>query len=156
MTNGTFRTRVRRITGTAALAAGALALSGCGVLNGLIGGDVFELSVGDCIPEETGEGEVSSVETVECSEPHSSEVYASFMVPDGDYPGEDAILEQADTDCREEFETFVGTNYDESELDLTYLYPVEQSWDQLDDREILCFVVDPAGDTTGTLKGSNR
>ena len=49
--------------------------------------DVFDLEVGDCVGEETGDGEIESLEAAPCSEPHSEEIFAALTVPDGDYPG---------------------------------------------------------------------
>ncbi|TDQ51596.1 septum formation family protein [Actinorugispora endophytica] len=156
MTSGTFRSAAGRGAAATAIAGTVLALSGCGILEQLAGDDVFTLVVGDCLSSSTGEGEVSSVPTVDCAEPHDSEVYASHMIADGAYPGEDAIYTEAEEVCTTEFETFVGMAYLDSELDFEYLYPTEDSWNELDDREILCMVVDPAGQTTGSLEGAAR
>jgi len=40
-------------------------------------------------------------------------------------------------------------------LDFRFITPSEESWGD-GDREILCTVYDPAGDTTGTLADANR
>jgi hypothetical protein len=98
---------------------------------------------------------VSSVETVPCSEPHSQEIYAVVTLPEGDFPGMDTIFEQAEELCIAEFESFVGLPYEESALYLHYLTPSEESWSD-GDREVVCKVYDPDGDTTGTLADANR
>jgi hypothetical protein len=78
-----------------------------------------------------------------------------MTLPDGDFPGEEAVVEQADESCTAEFESFVGLPYEESALYLSYLTPSEETW-PAGDREVLCTVYDPAGDTTGTLFDANR
>ncbi|WP_435736898.1 septum formation family protein [Cellulosimicrobium sp. PMB13] len=119
--------------------------------------DVFSLTVGDCTtdPEDVGTeaAEVTTVPVVPCAEPHDNEVYASTMLPDGDYPGEDAVLESADTHCYDAFAGFVGTAYEDSVYDYWPMYPTSESWAQ-GDREVLCLVyhgeLEPV---TGTLEG---
>lgn len=148
----------------ASIAVAGLGLAGCSLLPG--GGgptnpgdgetvDVFTLKVGDCLNDGGVEGEVSETLKVACTEPHDSEAYASIIVGDGDYPGEDAILAQAEDDCTAEFDSFVGLAYEESTLSFSYYFPTEASWAG-GDREILCLLVDPAGKVTGSLEGSAR
>ena len=118
--------------------------------------DVFNIGLGDCLNEmETNTDEqISEVPIIDCSEPHDYEVYHVEDVPDsGAYPGEDAILESADTICRDAFDAWVGTPWAESGIDYTQLYPVEEGWD-LGDREVLCLAYDMAGQATGTLEGA--
>ncbi|HMG28909.1 MAG TPA: septum formation family protein [Jiangellaceae bacterium] len=119
--------------------------------------DVLDLKVGDCLAESVPGGgeEVSSVQSVPCSEPHSEEVYAAVTLPEGDFPGEEAVVAQAEELCTAEFESFVGLPYEESALYLSYLTPTEESWSH-GDREVVCTVYDPDGDTTGTLADANR
>ncbi|MDO7881433.1 septum formation family protein [Salinibacterium soli] len=153
----------------AALTVGAAAvvLSGCSLLGNVTNTpidvdpsdgtdtDVFTIKVGDCLNDGTATGEVSTVPTIDCAEPHDSEAYASIMIPDGDYPGEDAVLDQANTDCEAEFAGYVGIAYEESTLGYAYYYPTEESWAS-GDREILCLVYDPAGQVEGSLAGTAR
>ena len=114
--------------------------------------DAFALQVGDCLDDATQTGEVQTVPTVPCDGPHDSEVYAAFELDDADYPGADAVIEQADSLCLPAFETFVGASYLESRYDFSYYYPTEQSW-AIGDREVLCVIYDPAGPVTGSLAG---
>jgi Septum formation/Protein of unknown function (DUF2510) len=119
--------------------------------------NVGDLKVGDCLADSlTGGGEaIFTVETVPCSEPHSGEIYA-VVIPRGDYPGDEAMAVQADELCNAEFESFVGLPYEESVLYFTYLHPSDQESWNAGDREVVCTVYDPAGDTTGTLADANR
>jgi hypothetical protein len=135
-------------------------LSGCSLIGNLIGGqdDVFSIEVGDCFNDSTGtdeEGYVSGVDSVACSEAHDNEVYSVFTVDGDDYPGEEAVMAEADSLCSTSFEEFVGVIYDESELYLTYLYPTDQSWSG-GDKEIVCVIYEDGAKTTGTLASANR
>lgn len=116
--------------------------------------DVFDVEVGDCLGGETAEGEISSVEATPCSEPHAEEIFAAVTVADGEYPGQEALDVEAEQ-CLTEFAEFVGMAYDESVLEINYMTPTEESWAE-GDREILCTIYDPDGQTTGTLSGANR
>ena len=117
--------------------------------------NAFDIEVGDCLNDAEASGTVTTAPIVPCDEPHDSEAYAIVTVPDGDYPGEDAIKAQADAGCVAEFAEFVGVGYTDSELEYTFYFPSENSWAQ-GDREILCEVYDPDSQTTGSLAGSAR
>ena len=120
--------------------------------------DVFSLEVGDCLNETVTTEEVeevSSVPTVPCSDPHDSEAYAATDIADGEYPGDQAVIDQSDAYCYEQFATFVGLSYDDSELELASFFPTTESWEQ-GDREIMCFISSPDGQVTGTLAGAAR
>jgi hypothetical protein len=164
---------VRPAAGAAIVAAAALALSGCSMFGGdskdperddTTGeitaaedqADVFSLKVGDCLDSADMSGTVSTVAARPCGEAHDSEVYASTMMSDASYPGDEATQAQADTFCYAEFTTFVGLSYDASALNLFSLTPTQDTWDGMDDREILCIVQDSAGGLTATLQGAAR
>jgi Septum formation/Protein of unknown function (DUF2510) len=118
--------------------------------------NVFDLEVGDCLSEiQATEETFISVETVPCSQPHSEEIYAVVTLPEGDFPGDEAIITQAEDVCVAEFEGFVGLSYAESVLEFNYAWPLEEGWDA-GERGVVCAVSDPDGDTTGTLAGANR
>ncbi|GAB3213409.1 septum formation family protein [Marinactinospora thermotolerans] len=152
MISGTFQSRAGRVITAAGATAAVVGLSGCGLLGTE---SVLMLSVGDCLPA-AAEGELAAVETISCEEPHDSEIYASSTMEGDEYPGDDAVITAAEEKCLAEFEGFVGMAYEESELDISYMYPTQESWETLDDREILCMIYDPAGDTTGTLEQAGR
>ena len=115
----------------------------------------FDLEVGDCITEVQAGEEFSRVQTVPCSEPHSEEIYAVVTLPEGDFPGDEAIDAQTKDVCVAEFEGFVGLSYAESVLVFNYSWPLKETWDA-GERGVVCSVSDPDGDTTGTLADANR
>lgn len=113
----------------------------------------FSINVGDCIVG-AATGEVSGFEGVPCNEPHDNEVYYTFDLPDGDFPG-DAVIEAEATDqCLTQFELYVGTEYEVSSYGLTWLSPTVGSWDQ-GDQEIACLVNNFDGtQKSGSAKGT--
>lgn len=116
----------------------------------------FVIRNGDCI-NLPGESVVQSVEGIPCSESHDAEAYYVFDMSGTAYPGEDTIYTTAQTGCLAQFHPFVGVAYEYSELYVTWLAPTEESWDELDDREIVCMVATVDGSqVTGSLRGSGR
>lgn len=164
------RRPLARLLAVGAAIAVAVPLAGCSMLGNFISApqperdettqeiveegqaDVFALRVGDCMNTVDAEL-VSEVPVVPCAEPHDDEVYFDFTLDDGDYPGDDAILEAADSGCLPEFDRFVGLAYDASTLDYYAYRPSEESWAG-GDRIISCVIWDPAGQVTGSLQGA--
>lgn len=154
------------------LTATALAAAGCGTdaaddettrdSAGQIveGGDLgaFTIKVGDCLGGGVT-GEIESVDGVPCDQPHQSEVYYSFAIPEGDgtFPGTEAVQDQADQGCLDAFQGFVGIDFDSSVYDISTLTPTAESWAQIKDREVLCLIGQGEGTlTTGTIKGTAK
>jgi hypothetical protein len=170
------RSLVRPVVASVLMASAALALTGCSAAQSFVGGveperdeetgavveavqaDAFALRVGDCLNStETVTEEVQdvdSVPTVPCDQAHDSEIYASTQMTDETYPGDEAVVTAADDFCYAEFEGFVGMAYEDSALFISTMFPTAESWKVLEDREILCVVVDEAGGRTGTLAGA--
>ncbi|MFG6446520.1 septum formation family protein [Microbacterium sp. P07] len=163
-----------RSTFAAIALASVVALGGCSAIQGLIGGgdpvardaetqevteagtaDVFSLQVGDCMDEPDAE-EVTEVPAVPCSEPHDDEIYYEFTMPDGEFPGEEAITAAADAECAPQFDTFVGLAYAESVLDWYPYTPTEGSWTEGGDRVVQCVIYEPNVRTVGSLEGVAR
>lgn len=119
-------------------------------------GNVFDLEVGQCFDNPESFDEVSNVDIVDCDEPHDNEVYHVFDLPDGDYPGVDAAETIADDGCITAFESFVGSPYTTSGLDIQYLYPSPDTWDD-GDREVVCALFALDGEQlTGSQEDSGR
>ena len=153
--------RALRALGLAVLVP-VLAACGLGGSEPESASSVFDLEVGHCFDDDTGTGEVADVDIVDCDEPHRFEVYArGEMDDDGAYPGTDAVeAAQARICLGEAFEEFTGAEPAESTLHLRPLGPTTTSWEDLDDREILCAAFQPGDDgepemVTGSLEGSD-
>lgn len=101
--------------------------------------DAFSMRVGDCFDDTFfSADEISEVPGVPCSEPHDNEVYALFDIPGDTWPGDDEVEMAADEGCYERFAAAIGASYEESVLMYTTMYPSRESWDRLDDREVIC------------------
>jgi len=165
--------RWTRATALLAVGAATVALSGCSILNSLTGGgqptrdetgevvegneatDVFTLQVGDCLNDATAAETVDTIPTVPCSEPHDSEIYASIIMSGDVYPGDDAVIAEADAACLDAYAGFAGVAYADSVYYYSYYFPTEGSWSG-GDREILCTIYDQAGKITGSLQNIGR
>jgi hypothetical protein len=87
---------------------------------------------------------VTSVDVVPCSQAHYGEVFATFPISATSYPGDAQVVFEAEVGCLGGFEGYVGIPYDESALDVLYLYPSEASW-AAGSHGVVCVVHDPAG-----------
>jgi hypothetical protein len=158
-----------RLAGAVTLAVlTGLLLSGCGLLGpgnstegdpdgsvtaGDQDADVFSIRVGDCLNDAGATGAVRTAPIVSCDEPHDSEAFASFQLDDGDFPGDDEVLEAGRQLCYDAFETFVGVVDENSIYSYTSYVPTAGSWTDRGDREVLCTIYDPSGEqVTGTLE----
>ena len=112
-----------------------------------------ELRVGDCLPlVDYGDvDEIFEVAVVPCEQPHTDEVYFIFDLDGTDFPGDAAITDAAWDGCLAEFESFVGTSYDLSELDFYNYQPTKSSWIRWGDRTVQCILFS-YDDVTGTLQ----
>ena len=165
-------TRIRR---AAALAGAAIvlssALTGCSALSGILGGndaqrddqgnvtegssiDIFSLKVGDCKMEDVA-GEIQDTDVVPCSEPHDEEVYFEFELADGDFPDEETISAEGETQCTEQFVSYTGSDLETTELWYFWITPTKDTWEQLNDRLVQCVLYHYEGEQlTGSAKGT--
>lgn len=115
--------------------------------------DAFEIKQGDCFDDSSSMTEVSNLPGRPCSEPHDNEAYAVVNLTMSEYPEGDAMAEIAFDRCMEQFEPFVGLEYESSSLDIFTLYPSPESWQQ-SDREVVCAVYDmEANKLIGSVQG---
>jgi hypothetical protein len=118
-----------------------------------------ELGVGDCFDDEPSDEEVTEildVPAVPCGEPHDNEVFHAFELRGDELPSDAEIEGQVDEECLPAFDRFVGSSYEDSELDLFAIWPTAASW-AAGDREVLCavFAID-LSKLEGTVAGSGR
>lgn len=131
------------------------ALAGVGLISSIAacGGQVATAEVGDCVVTADIPDDVTEIPTVDCGEAHDAQVVGKFDLDDGDYPGDDAVTTAAEEGCVTEFESFVGIAAADSSLQISYVYPTEQTWDQANDREVICFAIS-AEDATESWEGA--
>ncbi len=164
----------------ARLAAGALALVALFGLTACSGGSgpqsisVFQVQPGDCFSAPTAvKVQLSTLSRVSCDKPHTEEAYAVVKYSAGSgssaasapsalpsfgssYPGNDVLTTFAQGACAERFRSYVGVDYLDSSLYFTYLLPSARSWEQADDRNVICFITTTGGTLTQSVKGSKR
>ncbi|MCE5288025.1 MAG: DUF4190 domain-containing protein [Nocardiaceae bacterium] len=100
-----------------------------------------DLEVGDCLeglPAEEGT-EVFRITTVDCSEPHRSELFANIDITAGSYPSSSEFSELAKK-CVDRLRELHPNTASEKDLGIFTLHPTEGSWDQ-GDRTLSCFAV---------------
>jgi hypothetical protein len=115
---------------------------------------VSSLKVGDCVAKELPQDKSTlTVGVAPCGEVHAWEVYANFDLATGQYPGADEVVRLAEGGCAMRFKPFAGVGYNQSKLEVSYLYPLAATWSQ--ERTVTC-VVGATAPTTGTLRGSRR
>ncbi|MGW1023163.1 DUF4190 domain-containing protein [Streptomyces sp. NPDC002577] len=119
-------------------------------------GGAFSVDKGQCFDSQGDslEGVAYDVDKVPCAGEHDAEVFASFRMTGGTYPGDSRITEVADEKCYALEESYVMDTWAmPDDVDVYYFTPTRQSW-RLGDREITCFF--GSTDEGGTLKGSLR
>ena len=121
--------------------------------------DVMSLQVGDCFDDPADlEDVVFEVTAVPCSDPHDNEVYSVQSLATAfprAFPGQDALWDYSYQVCSGSvFDSFVGTPYVESSLEVFSLTPSEESWED-GDREFVCALFRFDGEKlSGTARGS--
>jgi hypothetical protein len=101
-----------------------------------------ELRTGDC-PTSLPDGVTRTLSVGPCTEPHVGEVFASFPISSGAYPGEAEVKRFGGGGCTDRLAGYVGPGR-EDEFDIVFLYPTDQSW-RLGDRAVSCLVTAPDG-----------
>ena len=144
---------------TALLTAGLAALALAGCASGTPAATptpsataAATVTVGSCFDQPS---HAKAPTVVDCAKPHENEAYYSITVEGDSFPGDDLIKSQAATGCETAFSGFVGIDYADTALSISFFYPTESSW-STGDREILCVVYDPAGKTTGSLEATAK
>lgn len=123
----------------------------------------YDLDVHDCFDqiEDRRDGVPVTITTrLPCDEPHHFEVFARLGYPaehPAVFPGDTAVRDYALASCYREFEAWVGTTYETSELDIGVIVPTRENFE--DDaaryRGIHCWVDRSDGEPmVGTSEGS--
>ena len=100
--------------------------------------NVTDLRVGDCLNIFDEEEAVYATPVVPCDQAHFYEIFASVTFEGGEYPGSEAINIQASEKCLAQFDRYFGISYQDSQLAVTTLYPLEEGWSKYNDREGSC------------------
>lgn len=149
-------------------------LAGCSVFgggskDGAKSVSVFDVQPGECFAAQSKvKAQLSDLTMVPCTKPHTQEAYAivhyqpnrsgttTVAATGGAYPGGTALATYAKGVCAQRFAGYVGVDYLDSSLYYTYLLPSARSWEQNDDRNVLCFVTTTGGTLKTSVKGSRK
>lgn len=123
--------------------------------SGLTG--VENLEVGDCFDDPADAEDIAFIQTIPCEEPHQNEVYATLTLTEFDaYPGRTEVDDAALIKCLDLFEGFVGAPYETSALDIAFLTPTEESWNE-GDQGVTCALYSLDGQPlVGSVRGSGQ
>ena len=111
-----------------------------------------ELQVGDCLNDLTNSTDVSSLPSVDCTQPHEGEVFAVFDLPPGPYPGAAGVDDLVSKGCNARLAEYSPGAPSDDAVGLFSVYPLEQNWER-GDREVVCIAKATSGTTTGSIKG---
>jgi hypothetical protein len=122
----------------------------------------MNLELGDCFDKPRGWSDspdgVSTIlafNVLPCTEAHDGEVVGEVRHaadPDAPYPGDDALIADAEAPCLEHFEEWVGLSYFESLLEMSAMGPDAEGW-EAGDRTLLCLAWRPgSGRLVGTVR----
>ena len=136
------------------------AASGDTTVETIVKGDCFDFPADSVFDDEIASwgDRDTALASRDCSEYHDFEAYSVSTVGDPSddvYPGDDDLYDQIDTRCATTFSAYVGSAYEDSEVDYGYFYPSESSWAD-GDREAVCFAYLPDSDTNDSLRDSRR
>lgn len=143
-------------------------LAGCGVFGSKSNSSesVFSVSPGQCFQAPSKvQAQLSSLQRTACNKAHTREAYARVRYANpgaagasaaSTYPGPDALSTFAKGACAQRFKPYVGIDYLDSSLFFTYLFPSARSWEQDDDRSVICFVTTTGQKLFTSVKGSKR
>ncbi len=117
----------------------------------------LKIRFGDCIliPDEFSEPsrdelvEFTKLVGVPCTELHDAEIVGTRTLPEGDYPGEDALYGSQGDFCGLAYEKYVGIPYDtDAPHDVYPLVPLADGWVQ-GYREVRCYAQLTSGEQMG-------
>ncbi|HUF06867.1 MAG TPA: septum formation family protein [Candidatus Binatia bacterium] len=120
---------------------------------------IVDVRVGDCFDLNDGFDieEVGEIRAIPCDEPHAFEAYFLTELAAGSYPSRSVFNTAVEAACLPSFETYVGRDYETSELYVTSFEPTPEGWHD-GDRSILCVLstYEAATPLTGSVRDSGR
>jgi Septum formation len=116
-----------------------------------------DLRVGDCWDmKDRSATTVDNVVARPCHESHEYEVIFVGSVAGETYPTDDAFQAFVENACLPAFGTYIGKAYEDSALDVSWLYPDPETW-KSGDRTVECSAYDPDNSTlTASVRGAAR
>ena len=112
---------------------------------------VFGLRPGECI-NSTGNG--LNVTVLSCATPHDAEVFATFSLPKGTWPGDSAVQQEAGNGCESRLGGYLNPQLATADLTQEYVYPNQAAW-QAGERTVVCEVRAVSGQLTGSVRAAS-
>ena len=100
----------------------------------------LKVDAGECLLVDEGlAAQVADLPVIDCTKAHTHEIFATVIdKTDQVYPGQATLEQLAETQCYGQFEAYVGISPFDSSLFVTWIVPSLGSWNDKDDRSILC------------------
>jgi hypothetical protein len=112
---------------------------------------VFALRPGECI---NSAGNGLDVTILSCATPHGAEVFATFSLPAGAWPGASAVQQDAGNGCMNRFGSYLNPQLATAALTQEYVYPNQAAW-QAGERTVVCEVRAVSGQLTGSVRAQS-
>jgi hypothetical protein len=109
---------------------------------------VFALRPGECI---NSAGNGLNVTVLSCATPHDAEVFATFSLPAGTWPGASAVQQDAGNGCASRLASYLNPQLATADLTQEYVYPNQAAW-RADERTVVCEVRAVSGQLTGSVR----
>ena len=93
------------------------------------------------------------VTIVSCTSPHDDEVFGTFTLPVGVWPGTAAIQQDASTGCGSRLTSYINPQLAIS-LAQTYVYPTQGDW-TAGTRTVVCEVHATSGQLSQSVRGAS-
>jgi hypothetical protein len=109
---------------------------------------VFGLRPGECI---NSAANGLNVTLLSCATPHDAEVFATFSLPEGAWPGASAVEQAAGNGCVSRFSSYLNPQLATAAMTQEYVYPNQAAW-QAGERTVVCEVRAVSGKLTGSVR----
>ena len=109
---------------------------------------VFGLRPGECI---NSSGNGLNVTVLSCATPHDAEVFATFSLPRGSWPGASAVQQDAGNGCVGRLGGYLNPQLATAALSQEYVYPNQAAW-KAGERTVVCEVSAVSGQLTGSVR----
>ena len=112
---------------------------------------VFGLRPGECV-NSTGNG--LNVTVLSCATAHDAEVFATYSLPAGPWPGASAVQQNAGNGCASRLDGYLNPQLATAALTQEYVYPNQAAW-QAGERTVVCEIRAVSGQLTGSVRAKS-
>ena len=112
---------------------------------------VFGLRPGECV-NTAANGLSATVRS--CATPHDAEVFATFTLQAGAWPGAAAVQQDAGSGCETRLSSYLNPQLATADLTQEYIYPDRAAW-QAGERTVVCEVSAVSGKLTGSVRAKS-